>query len=206
MIQVIASSRTIRMIMAAARPIRRAQGCCAAGSLAATTEMNTMLSMPSTISMAVKAISAMTWVRGPASPLEATSAASQAGGIRVSMSSRSMLRRLQRARGDCKLWPRHPRIAIQRVSRLGATRSELLDPDVAVRRFGRLSAVDLQADDAVSRDAFVRLGVIDGLDAVDPDLHPRALAADDQLVEALGLEALGQLWVGVLDEELVPPR
>ena len=44
-------------LIAAARPIRRAHGCWAGGKRAATIEMKTILSIPRTISIAVKATS-----------------------------------------------------------------------------------------------------------------------------------------------------
>ena len=54
MIQAMEASRTTRMPSAAVRPNLRAFSCCAAGNLAAITEMNTRLSMPRTISSAVR--------------------------------------------------------------------------------------------------------------------------------------------------------
>src|SRR5262245_24995525 len=59
----IASRRTIRVPIAASKPIRRASFCCSAGSRLLITEMKTMLSIPRMISIAVKATRAITsWI------------------------------------------------------------------------------------------------------------------------------------------------
>ena len=57
--QPMASSSRMRMPMAANRPTCRARACCSTGSLPARIEMNTMLSMPSTISRVVSVIRAI---------------------------------------------------------------------------------------------------------------------------------------------------
>src|SRR6478609_2721478 len=53
MIQLITSNSAMRKTRASARPSRRARSACSLGSRATSTEMNTMLSMPSTTSITV---------------------------------------------------------------------------------------------------------------------------------------------------------
>ena len=58
-IQVMEKSSRMRVTMAAARPSRRADPCWASGSLPARIEMKTMLSMPRTISSAMRVANAI---------------------------------------------------------------------------------------------------------------------------------------------------
>ncbi len=54
--QVIPASMMTRKMSASDRPMRRAVSCCSRGRRATMTEMKTTLSMPSTISIALKAM------------------------------------------------------------------------------------------------------------------------------------------------------
>ena len=59
---------------------------------------------------------------------------------------------------------------------------ELFQSNVSVGSFRGGAAVDLQADDSLSSDLVVGLRIVDRLQTVHPDLNPRPLAANHQVV------------------------
>src|SRR5687767_8237843 len=85
-------------------------------------------------------------------------------------------------------------------------RPELFDDDVFEPGFSFAAAVDLDGDLALLWDGGVRLGVVDGLDAVDPELNAGAFAADAIFVPVATLQSRFEFRHIGLCQNLVPAR
>src|SRR4051812_29856489 len=62
------------------------------------------------------------------------------------------------------------------------------DNDIFIPGFGFAAAVDLEADDAVVRNVWICLGVIDGFYAVDPKLNVLTFATDFVVVPIVAVQ------------------